>query len=316
MALKKYLLKTSSTHQDKRLDQVLADRLPEVLKTELSKAKIRKLIVAGAVYLNGKRVRIASKPIRSGAEIQVFIDLQLLQSDSKSKDTPFEMHQSFILYEDDYLIVVDKPSGLPTQPTVDEARNNLFAAVKKYLGPNSYLGLHHRLDRDTSGVILLTKKEEVNKGIAELFSKHLIEKTYIAISYYPTEHKNQEQCPEFWSVKNYLRPIGKTSKQQSVRSGGDFAHTDFRCLERGRFALKIEAKPKTGRTHQIRVHLAEAGLPILGDLLYGSEESKKMKVPRMLLHAYRLEFLHPVTQERMKIESPIPANWSTTMFLK
>ena len=134
------------------------------------------MIVAGAVYLNGRRVRIASKELMPNATIDVYVDLNKLHSDSTQRDRAFVMTEDRILFEDPYLIVVNKPPGLPTQPTLDEARENLFTAVKKFLAQRSgksvtdtYLGLHHRLDRDTSGVILLTKSTEANPGVAELF---------------------------------------------------------------------------------------------------------------------------------------------------
>jgi RluA family pseudouridine synthase len=275
------------------LDQVLATLMP------ISKSKVRQLIVAGAVYLNGKRVRIASKMMRKGARIQVFFDAEQMP---ESKDTVFTMSPEFVLYEDENLLAVNKPAGLPTQPTVDEARNNLFAAVKKYLGPTAYLGLHHRLDKDTSGIVLFTKKEEANKGVGELFSKHQIQKTYVSISYAMKKEIQNE-----WTIKNYLARMAKSPKQHSVRSGGDVAETFFKVVENQFPILKIEAFPKTGRTHQIRVHLAEDGLPILGDPLYGEDIPKK--VSRMMLHAWKLEFVHPINNEKLVIESPLPQNF-------
>src|ERR1700722_8393099 len=121
MPPKKFSLKTTQQHQQQRLDQVLADWLPKALNQTVSKAKVRKLIVAGAVYLNGKRVRIASKELLPHAKIDVYVDLNRLNSDLV-KDIPFIMSSSQILFEDEYLIAVDKPPGLPTQPTLDEAR--------------------------------------------------------------------------------------------------------------------------------------------------------------------------------------------------
>jgi RluA family pseudouridine synthase len=300
LALKKYLFIADSTHENKRLDQALATLMP------ISKSKVRQLIVAGAVYLNGKRVRIASKMLRKGARIQVFLDQEQLES-GKSKDTPFTMSPEFVLYEDEMLLAVNKPAGLPTQPTVDEARNNLFAAVKRYLGPNAYLGLHHRLDKDTSGVVLFTKREEANKGVAELFSEKEIQKTYVAVSYTVKKAFRNE-----WTTKNFLAPVGKGSRQHAVRSGGDSAQTDFVVLETKGAFVKVEARPKTGRTHQIRVHLAGEGLPIWGDSVYGEEiPDDVMKAPRMMLHAWKLEFVHPVKKTKVIIESPIPQEFRT-----
>ncbi|MBK8858169.1 MAG: RluA family pseudouridine synthase [Opitutaceae bacterium] len=221
------------------------------------------------------------------------------------------------LYEDDWLLVVDKPAGLPTQPTLDARRPSVFSTLKEFLqqrdGATPYLGLHHRLDRDTSGVLLLTKDQKANAGTAALFSEKTIRKTYQALAIAGAA------CPDSWEVKNYLGEIGrvgKAVKYGAVRSGGDPAQTSFRVLERLPGALLIEARPHTGRTHQIRVHLSEGGHPILGDTFYGGPmqlppgpRGGMVPVPRVMLHAAALEFLHPVTKAEMQIRSPLPADF-------
>lgn len=316
MAVKKLTLKATGAHRGMRLDQLLGIWLPEALGQPLSKAKARKLIVAGAVYLNGKRVRIASKEILPNARIEAFVDLQrLTEGEGTARDVPFAMSPAHVLYEDEYLIAVDKPPGLPTQPTLDEARQNLFAAVKRFLAQRDgrvdpYVGLHHRLDRDTSGVVLLTKKPEANAGVAELFAGRKAQKTYWALTSAP-EPSLRDLRPS-WSVRDFLAKApsgGKKNRWQSVRSGGDPAHTDFRVIERFSRGLWIEAMPRTGRTHQIRVHLSEYGLPILGDATYGPKSSTAL-APRLMLHAHRLEFEHPITGAAIRIESPMPADFS------
>lgn len=314
MPSKKYALQATPEHQGKRLDQVLAEWLPYALSEPLSKSKIRKLIVAGAVYLNGKRVRIASKTIFSGAKLEAFIDLEKLNRDATAQDMPFRMTEKDILFEDEYLIAVDKPPGLPTQPTLDEARENLFAVVRKYLrdregSPKVYLGLHHRLDRDTSGVVLFTKREEANAGTAALFSEHLAQKIYHALTWKPAGAIELEQE---WTIKNYLaksKEGGKRGGYRSVRSGGDFAHTDFTLLEATSSALYVEARPKTGRTHQIRVHLSENGMPILGDPLYRDASRRTIVARRLMLHAVSLTFPHPIHKTRVSVQSPLPEDF-------
>ncbi len=321
MAIQKWVLKATQLHQDQRLDDVLVGWLPGVLKQPISKGKVRKLVMAGAVYLNGKRVQIASKPIRANAVIQVCVDLKKLNTESTQRDRLFEMTSERVIYEDDHLIVVNKPPGLPTQPTLDEARDNLFAAVKKFMAHRSgepigqiYLGLHHRLDRDTSGLILLTKTKEANPGIAELFKFHGISKVYNALTVpRPTSPANE------WEIKNYLgrsKASGKKNVFCSVRSGGDFAHTEFRLLENFGGAYWIEARPLTGRTHQIRVHLSEDQMAILGDPTYSSRssgpvsENNARAIPRLMLHAVSLTFTHPILQTRVAVQSPLPEDFS------
>ncbi|MBY0470268.1 RluA family pseudouridine synthase [bacterium] len=307
MAIEKLSLKTLPLHKGKRLDQVLAEWLPQATgEPHFSKGKVRKLIVAGAVYLNGKRVRIASKPVQLGAKIEVFLDREKLKNSVSS--APRNLADADILYEDESLILVNKPPGLPTQPTLDEARDNLFAAVKRYLkskgASDPYVGLHHRLDRDTSGVLLLTKRPEANAGIAKQFSTHEIQKVYQALTSFPLDGKKPEKN---WRVKNYLRKVseGKKAKWGSVRSGGDYADTDFVLLESFSEGLLVQAMPHTGRTHQIRVHLSEMGLPILGDKTYGGSPA----ADRVMLHAFSLTFIHPITNLKISVESPIPEDF-------
>jgi RluA family pseudouridine synthase len=300
--MKKLSLKTTAEHAGKRLDQALAEWLPTALGRPVSKGLVRKLIMAGAVYLNGKRVRIASKELIPNARIEAYVDLAKLAQGGPSKDVAFKMTDAQILYEDDWLIAVNKPPGLPTQPTLDEARDNLYAAVKKFMAARGedYIGLHHRLDRDTSGVVLFTKRKEANAGVSGLFTEHRARKTYQALT-------KKKAAPDHWTVKNYLaREPGKKSRFRSVRSGGDFAETSFRVLERLDDALWVEAQPKTGRTHQIRVHLSEGDLAILGDETYGGARSG---VPRLMLHAVILTFPHPITNTETQVQAPLPEDF-------
>jgi RluA family pseudouridine synthase len=316
MPLKKFSLKTQTQHQKQRLDQVLTEWLPRALGQPISKGKARKLIIAGAVYLNGRRVRIASKELMSNASIDVFVDLNKLNSEATQQDILFKMSEDRILYEDPFLIAINKPPGLPTQPTLDEARDNLFVSVKKYLAKRSgtseqnvYLGLHHRLDRDTSGVILLTKSTEANPGVAALFSQHQANKVYQALAF------AAQRPPEnsTWEVKNYLAKLktgGKKTKMGSVRSGGDFAHTSFSIIQEYGNAFWIEAALHTGRMHQIRVHLSEGKMPILGDLTYGgNRQVGGVQIPRLMLHASSLTFKHPILQNKVSIQSPLPEDF-------
>lgn len=227
---------------------------------------------------------------------------------------------SRVLFEDEWLIVVDKPAGLPTQPTLDASRPSVFSVLKDFLqkreGREQYLGLHHRLDRDTSGVMLFTKNQKANAGVGALFAEKKAQKTYHALAVLGAG------CAEAWEVKNYTAVVGragKASKYGAVRSGGDPAQTVFRELERLPGVLLVEARPLTGRTHQIRVHLSEGGHPILGDEFYGGPASlrlgsgARLMFQRVLLHAAALEFCHPMTQEKHAISSPLPADFSACL---
>lgn len=210
-----------------------------------------------------------------------------------------------ILFEDSYFLAAEKPAGLPSQDTLDKTRPSFFSALKSELqkerGADFYLALHHRLDRDTSGVMIFAKTKEANTPLADLFKNHHIQKTYMALS-------KKFRCAPQWQSKNFLAEAPRTNKDRArmipVKSGGQSAITDFKLIEELTQGLLIEARPLTGRMHQIRAHLSERGLGIFGDDLYAS--AKAPVPPRLMLHAHRLEFIHPFTQEAILIECPIP----------
>lgn len=251
--------------------------------------------MAGAVYLNKKRVKIASKPLFANARVEVWYDEKKVKGPLKSVSEA-NIGVQHIVYEDEYIIVINKPAGLPTQATLDDSRNNLIHSLHMFLkqreGHDVYLGVHHRLDADTSGLIMFTKKDEVNKDIAEMFREHLIQKKYLAVC------TNEKEVPETWEIKNQLVRISpKKNKYKSTDTKeGSFAYTRFRVLQKSPEKILIEVTPVTGRTHQIRVHLAEYGLPILGDRIYGNKVAE-----RLMLHAYMLEFRHPKNGKDMKL---------------
>jgi len=299
-----FLVEIKSGAESPRLDHFLAE------SAKFSRAQARKLIVAGAVYLNGKRVRIASKPVFPGARVEAFVDPARMNTDHRSPSkAPVPAIQ--VLFEDEALLVIFKPAGFPTQPTLDEARDNAFAAAKRYLKSTAsegvpYLGLHHRLDRDTSGVLLFTKDPKANAAVAALFASRTARKRYLAIV--PVPKGAQSGFPESWEVKNYLGKIGAQGKKArfgAVKRDGDIAHTEFRLLRATPEVALIEAIPHTGRTHQIRVHLAEGGHPIVGDSHYGS----RVSASRVMLHAASLTFLHPVTSLEIAVQSPAPEDF-------
>lgn len=210
-----------------------------------------------------------------------------------------------ILFEDEFLIAVNKPPGLPSQPTVDKKRPDLYTSLKKQLRSENVF-LHHRLDRDTSGVILLAKHKKANAPLTEMFRNHSFQKIYWCLTK-PTLSKEQ------WEIQNHLiarRKDSRSVKMFRTESGGDFAHTLFRKLSAHSEAALVEAQPLTGRTHQIRVHLLHSEAPILGDSLYGGKDTR---VPRLMLHAKSLSFEHPVLHTSVQIEAPLPADFLTLL---
>ena len=301
LSIKKFRFVAAASDAEKRLDTVLAEWLPEALGRPVSKAKVRKLIMAGAVLVNGRWTRLASMVLKAGMAVEAHVDTAKLFEDLTSGDQKFELTPDRILFEDDDLIVVDKPPGLPSQPTLDETRDHLLAVVTRFLekrdGRKPYLGVHQRLDRDTSGVALFTKSRRVNAAVADAFSQHKVVKIYQALTVAGSSKRQ-------WSIRNYIGKVSskaKRAKYGAVQSDGELAETSFRLIEKHPRGNWIEAVPKTGRTHQIRVHLAECGLPILGDDLYGNEG-----VGRLMLNAGDLRFPHPVSGLEISVKSPLP----------
>jgi 23S rRNA pseudouridine955/2504/2580 synthase len=321
MGVQKYSLRTDASKNGARLDHFLGEALPKALGREVSSGQVRKLIEGGTVSLNGRSERTVSRALPAGARIEVVVDVDRFgKTGSKLASHPEPRRSEWtaeqILFEDEWLIVVNKPAGLPSQPTLDESRANVVGLLKDFLqkrdGGTPYLGQHHRLDRDTSGVLLFTKNPAANAGVTALFASRALQKTYQTLCL------GGSSCPDAWEVDNFLGVVsraGKASKFGAVRSGGDPAHTSFKVLERFPGVLLVEARPQTGRTHQIRVHLADTGLPILGDLFYGGSTDKKLvsgfnlHFSRVMLHAAALAFTHPVTNAPLAICSPLPADF-------
>ena len=315
--MKRFNTRLPGSIQKCRLDEFLLIWLPQVLGEPISKTKIRKLVLAGAVYVNRHRNKNPTTPLYSGAIVEVYYDEDVMKEGQPARAEETRMDTSRILFEDEWLIVVDKPNGLPTQPTVDPFRANLFDMMKQFLSQRDhvekpYVGLHHRLDKDTSGIVMFTKKEEANKGISDLFLQQKIKKTYQCVVWRMPQSPVYQAGDEF-QIENFLGKINEknqNSKFGSVKSGGDYALTQFKVIEDFRDAYWLEASPQTGRTHQIRVHCSEIGLPIFGDVIYFPAKMFSIIVaPRLLLHAYQLRFQHPITQKQIEIECPLPSEF-------
>jgi RluA family pseudouridine synthase len=311
--MKRYQTRVPGSIAKTRLDHFLMEWLPNALGQPISRSKIRTLFFSGAVYVNRHRNKNGLSPVYAGAVIEVYYDEDKL-SDGTPRIDKIRFDTSRVIYEDEWLIIVDKPSGIPTQPTLDPFRANLFDIMKRFLADRekveeTYVGLHHRLDKDTSGLVLFTKREEANKGISDLFLKHEIQKTYQCMAWRGPGSPKYEANEKF-QIENFLRKVsekGETSRYGAVKSGGDYALTYFRVIEAFRDVYWMEAQPQTGRTHQIRVHCSENLTPILGDPFYFPEDlAPFIAVPRLLLHAYKLDFKHPITGRQISVTANIP----------
>ena len=314
-----------------RLDIFLRSELAQTVSTyieksaavSLSNSKIRRMIVAGAVSVDGLQIRRPSYELLRGQTICIEFDKEKFFFEKQADDIAFEMTAADVLYEDEDLIAVNKPAFLPTEETIvgGEKRDCLHAAVVRYLWAKSalrnppYVGIMHRLDRETSGVILFTKTRAVNAAVHEMFEKRAVQKIYRAVCAISektgrTQESLRLEEDSTFFVENHIGRISPKSARAkwgalNATQGGLYARTDFTVLERtvigGIPAVKIEARPLTGRTHQIRVHLASVGLPILGDALYGAPE-----YTRTMLHAQRLTFQHPVNGKTITVSAPLP----------
>ena len=291
-----------------RLDELLRNELPRALKKEISNSKIRRLIISGNVFLGTSQIRAPGVTVGPNSKISVRVDEEKLFFEKAVDDIHYDVTKKDVLFEDDAIIMVNKPPFFPTEAGMVGSRDNLHAAVIRYLhGKNPglknppYAGVMHRLDRETSGVILFTKARAANKGCHEMFENHTAQKIYLALA----SNIGGARLKDEFSVSMKMgRVSGKTraAKWGEVKDGLD-SKTEFRILEKfkknGREYILLECKPLTGRTHQIRAHLSSLALPIVGDELYGGE-----KFSRTLLHADSLSFFHPISGEKLKIESP------------
>jgi RluA family pseudouridine synthase len=306
MPADKYIYRALPEHVGQRLDQFLA-QAPSQSGPPLSRRAARRLIDAGGVFVNGKRVRVASRRLESSSRIEIYLE-------DKVAPTP-RISDEHVLYEDDLLIAVNKPSGTPAQATQSDAVSDLFSQLRRFLadrdGPRAhYLALHHRLDRGTSGVMLFAKDRRANRGLAEAFAEGGVDKLYYAFSALSEDSVREDA----WTVQNLLAPprtVDGVRRVVTARSEaeGRSAETLLRTRRFFPGAVSIEAIPKTGRTHQIRVHLAGCALPVLGDRLYGRFVRPRIPAPRLMLHAARLTLKHPGTGKPLSIESPLPADF-------
>jgi len=285
-----------------RLDRALA-ALAAAAGVALSRRRARALLEQGAVWVEGRLVRAASRVVTAGQRIEVVVE------DLAGEDQPAALEPSRILYEDEALIAVDKPAGLPTQATATGARDTLLAALERLItareGRRPYLALHHRLDRDTSGVIVLARDPRANAGLAAAFRERQAHKVYLALTL-----PGDPAAPPEQTIDAALRPTTEGhARRQRVDPTGDPARTLVRRLAVSPLAWWVEAQPLTGRMHQIRAHLAHAGTPLLGDRLYGGpQEIAGHPVPRTMLHAARLTLPHPLTGALLTLDAPLPAD--------
>ena len=280
-----------------RLDRLLASLLPE-----LSRARAQTLIEQGHVLVAGKPAKASMRP-SSGAEVTVEIPpaepLELIAEDLALP----------VLYDDAHLLVIDKPAGIVVHPGAGVTRgtvvHGLLHQVRDLAGVGGELrpGIVHRLDKDTSGCLVVAKTELALRGLQAQFKSRAVEKRYRALVH--GAPPDERELDTLFG----RHPVHRKRFSSKVRQGRR-AVTRFRVLARAPGAAWLEVELLTGRTHQIRAHLAEAGWPIFCDALYGRRESGPVAevLHRQALHAFRLAFDHPMTSARIACEAPLPAD--------
>lgn len=286
-----------------RLDRFLAERAGG-----LSRSAIQRLIDDGRVTVNAELAK-ASYQVRPGDRVVACVP------QPGSEEPAAEVIPLGIVYEDQVLIVIDKPAGMVIHPAPGHQSGTLVNALLAHCpelagdSQDRRPGIVHRLDRDTSGLILVAKNEQIRRALQRQFQARQVHKVYLALldGYLEAAHGRIEA------------PLGRDPRHRqrmAVVPGGREAITEYRLLATfagGDYSL-VEAEPKTGRTHQIRVHFASIGHPVVGDTVYGRRRTS-LPVPRQFLHAQRLGFTHPLTGRPLQFEAPLPDDLAAALRL-
>lgn len=298
-----------------RVDALIAKAFPQV-----SRAKIQRSMRKGLVNVDGVKAKPSQ---RVKLDQRVEFELPPVENDAPiPEDIPLD-----ILYEDEHLVAINKPPAMVVHPAKGHWSGTLTAALAFHFQKLSSVGgahrpgIVHRLDRDTSGVILIAKTDAAHQALASQFERRTVNKEYLAVVS-PAPDRDRELVQRSIGVHPYQREKMAIREQHSTSRN---AETFFEVQERMRGFAVVIAKPKTGRTHQIRVHLAHWGCPVLADRLYSgrskllrSDVSKERSdevvlLDRQALHARRIEFDHPDSGKRTTIEAPLAADIETTI---
>ena len=287
-----------------RLDRALAAALPEV-----SRERLKALISGGAVTdASGAMTRDPSGKAIPGGIYHVAVPAPVA-SDNVAQDIALN-----IVFEDDHLIVIDKQAGLVVHPAAGNADGTLVNALLHHCGGSlsgiggvARPGIVHRIDKDTSGLMVAAKTDRAHEGLAKQFHDHSIDRRYKAIV-------SGRPAPPVGTVDAPLARSPSNRKKIAIVRGGKRAVTHFTTLQRLREAALVECRLETGRTHQVRVHMASLGHPLLGDPVYGRTKQAHKAVletlgfRRQALHAARLGFIHPVESNALAFDSEMPAD--------
>jgi 23S rRNA pseudouridine1911/1915/1917 synthase len=282
-----------------RLDRFLAEQLGAY-----SRSRLQQLIRAGFVRRNGKTARPRDL-VRAGDVVDLR-EPPLEKIDNRPQAIPLE-----ILFEDDDVLVINKAAGLVVHPGAGHTQDTLVNALLHHcsslsgIGGKERPGIVHRLDKETSGCLVVAKNDQAHRALSNQFAKRTIEKIYLALV-----AGKLRQTTGVIEASIGRHPVDR--QRMSVKSsGGRAAKTEYRVLRSGEKASLVECKLHSGRTHQIRVHLHHLRHPVLGDKVYPAKSGRNF--PRQMLHAWKLGFHHPSTGEWKSFEAPVPGDFKVAM---
>ncbi len=292
-----------------RLDVFLRGKFPAV-----SRGTLQRLIEQGHIRVNGKAVKTTHAP-RAGEQVEVHWP-EARPAETQPEDIPLD-----ILFEDESLLVLNKPAGLVVHPAAGHEEHTLVNALLHHcqgslsgIGGVARPGIVHRLDKETSGCLVVAKNDETHLALSGQFSGRVVKKIYHAIVC-------GELAREAGEIRAAIARHPTHRKRMAVQddNAGRAAHTDYLVLEKLNHATLVEARIHTGRTHQIRVHFLHLGHPLVGDETYGASKNKRLKeltdyaAPRVLLHAKELTFIHPRTKKPQKFSAPLPDDFQQAL---
>jgi 23S rRNA pseudouridine1911/1915/1917 synthase len=294
--VKRVMIEIGDNSAGLRLDHFLARQFPQ-----LSRVLLRRAIAGGQVLVNERRVR-AGYTLRSGDTVQAEV------SDTPTPALVPEPIPIRIVFEDEHLLVVEKAAGMLVYQNGKVTAGTLMNALCYHLqqvSPGARPGLIHRLDRDTSGLMVVAKTEQAHRVLSKHFRKRLVVKKYLALVH-------GRIVGDTFEIRLPIGWVADAFPHWQVTTAGRDAVTGICVRERFSHFTLIEVEPKTGRTHQIRIHLATLGHPIVGDQVYGREHSELFRIDeamldRQFLHASCLEFHHPRSGEWLTFSSPLPS---------
>ena len=286
-----------------RLDRALADAVPT-----LSRERLKALIASGNVLLEGSAILDPSKKAKAGDIFSVMVPVPTDPS-NEAQDIALN-----VVFEDEHLIVIDKPAGLVVHPAAGNPDGTLVNALLHHCGGSlsgiggvARPGIVHRIDKDTSGLMVAAKSDRAHEGLARQFHDHSIDRRYKAIV-------GGRPMPVAGTVDAPLARSPNNRKKVAIVQGGKRAVTHYRTIQNLQGAALVECRLETGRTHQVRVHMASIGHALLGDPVYGRTKAghkgvlDELAFRRQALHAARLGFVHPVNSNALSFDSEMPAD--------